>query len=140
MQLLMQESAISLGRSAAGEQGEILLMFRTSTPEVYAILPRAQVVKRIEIVPPSKESQALNISFASGTGLIVQFAEKGPGGAYNTALSVISIVDPQTGERLYDYQATGEIGGAFACYTPRGLLFLWTDQDGRLILRRTVPR
>jgi hypothetical protein len=139
--LLMQESSISLGRTAIGDSGEIFLKFRTATPEVYALLPRATVVRRIDVAPPSEESQALNIWFASGTGLVVQFAERRPQGrGFNTALSVISIVDPQTGERLYDYQVTGDIGGVFACYAPKGFLFLWTDQEGRLNLRRAVPR
>jgi hypothetical protein len=137
--LRIQEAAISLGRSAPGDNGEIFLKFRTATPEVYTILPKATVVRRIDVRPPGEESQALNIWYAAGTGLVMQFADKGPRGSFNTALSVISVVNPQTGERLYEYQATGEIGGVFACYAPRGLLFLWTDKDGRLILRRTVP-
>jgi hypothetical protein len=137
--LLMQESAFSLGRTAPGENGEVFLMFRASIPEVYAIFPQAQVVRKVEVAPPSRDSQALKVLFSSGRGLVVQFAERGTGKSYNTALSVISVVDPQTGERLYDYQVTGEIGGSFACYAPKGLLFLWTDKDGRLVLRRVVP-
>lgn len=138
--LIMPVGAVSLGRSVPGDNGEIFLKFRTSTTAVYALLPKSETIRRIDIPPPSKESQALNIWFASGTGLVVQFAEKGPGRSFNTALSVISIVDPQTGERRYDYQVTADIGGVFACYAPKGLLFLWTDQEGRLNLRRAVPR
>jgi hypothetical protein len=138
--LVLPVGAVSLGRSVAGDNGEIFLKFRASSTEVYAVLPRAETIKRVDIAPPSKESQALNMWFASGKGLVVQFAEKGPGRSFNTALSVISIVDPGTGERLYDYQVTADIGGVFACYAPKGFLFLWTDQEGRLNLRRAVPR
>lgn len=138
--LVLPASAISLGASAAGDRGEVYLMFRGAKPEVYVALGKARVVKRIEITAPSKDQVAVSMSYATGVGLVVQFAEKGLGESFNIGASVISVVDPQTGERLYDYQATPEVGGVFACYSPRGLLFLSAEKDGAPILRRSVPR
>jgi len=53
---------------------------------------------------------------------------------------VFSLVNPEIGERLYDYQSNTRLGGALGCYTPKGLLFLGATKDRQFAILRAVPR
>jgi hypothetical protein len=138
--LLLPASAISLGAAVPGDSGEVFILFRGNRPTVFAIPAKGNVVSKIEIMPPAADAVALSLGYASGIGLVVQFALKTVRNSFDTARSVISIVDPQTGERLHDFQSSPEAGGAFACRSTAGFLFLTTQKDGYLAIRRSVPR
>jgi hypothetical protein len=131
--------AISLARTAAGDDGSIYILLRTEKATIFSVPPRANVVRRLEVQPPGEEYGALDIRYSSGMGLVILFARKVGTGRWDTANAVFSIVDPERGERLYDYQSTPEVGGAFACYA-HGTFLFWNAKDGKPVIRQVVPR
>jgi hypothetical protein len=131
--------AIEGGMTTVGEDGNLYIIFRVSKPFVYVIAATGIVARTLSVVPPSEKAVALGLSVAQGVGLMVKFSERGPGSSYPTDKTVFSLISPQTGERLYDYQADKRLGPALACYTPRGLLFLGRAKE-QLGILRAEPR
>ena len=133
-------SAISLGATVTGEDGNVYLMLAGDKPMLFAISAAGTVVSTRSLMPPSEKMGVLQMRAASGNRLVFEFAEKRPGGRYLTQSSVFSVTDAASGERLIDYQSSPEAGGAFACYASEGFTFLTTTKEGRLAIRRAVTR
>jgi hypothetical protein len=134
----LARSAISLARTAAGNDGTLYLLLRTEPAVILAVPPRAAWLRSIPLEPPAPEHHATDVRFATGYGLLVQFAKRLSEGRYDTANALFSIIDPQTGEHLYEYQSSSEVGGAFACFTGREFTFL-TAKGSELTLRTARP-
>jgi hypothetical protein len=128
--------AISLGHAAPADDGNIYLMRATSTPLVYVISPAGTVLRRLTVEPPSRNSTPVAMKVAGGR-LAVLFAQYYPTADFQQHL--LSLINAETGEAIAHYVSTPEIGGALACYTPDGLIFLAGTKTGDLVIRHDYP-
>ena len=84
----------------------------------------------------------LSLPLAAGVGLLLTTAERqemNRGAFYPGDRTFFSLVNSETGERLYDYQSNTKLGSALACYTSQGMLFLG-NSNGKLVIRRASFR
>lgn len=138
-ELRLPKSAVSLARSASADDGHIYVLLRTEKPSLLAIPSGESEVRRVDIPAPAENTYPLDLRYSSTVGLVVQFAAQVSPGRWNTGDSIFSIVNKESGERTSDFQSSREAGGAFACYTSRGFLFL-TSNEGKTVLRLSTPR
>jgi hypothetical protein len=121
------------------EDGNLYAMFRREEPQIHVISSDGAEVRSFGVKPPTEESEAIDLAVAAGAGLIVFFAEKGERTAYPANKMTFSLVNPQTGERIYDYQSNPRLGGALGCYDRGSFLFLSSSQ-GKLAVVRANPK
>lgn len=132
--------AISLGRTVTGEDGNVYVLRVAARPLVYVVSPTGRAVRTLEITPPSEHSRVIDMKWAGGSRLVLQFAEKVGEGRFRTLTSTFSVVNAETGETLFAYLSGPKVGGALACAGDRGLTFLGSTEDGHLAIRRVAPR
>jgi hypothetical protein len=135
-------SAVNRATLAAGDDGHIYLLLAEEKPTVYAISRTGEVVRTLKVNPPGEKAVALRIAPAPGLGLLLVTAEKqemGLGAVYPGDRIYFSLIDPQSGERLYDYQSNTKLGGSLACPTPQGMLFVG-ESEGKLVIRKATFR
>lgn len=125
--------------ATTGEDGNVYLMRRASPATVYVISSTGEVVRKLVIAPPSA-GQTPGAMQASKNKLAVLFynectARTCKGASY-------TVVDTVTGEKLADYVAGGDVGGAFACYAPDPDRFFFLQMSGehRLEILEARPR
>ncbi|HEX9759432.1 MAG TPA: hypothetical protein VGA40_00855 [Candidatus Acidoferrales bacterium] len=132
----------SFSRAAvAGDDGHVYLLVRGADPTILVLSSYGEAVRTLNIQAPEPGHDLLRIHFASGTGLIAQFAKRTSERSWDSGNAIYSVVSPTTGERFYDFQSAMETkaGGSFGCYTPRGFHFL-AGEDGQLVIHRAAPR
>jgi hypothetical protein len=132
-------NSVSLGSVTMGDDGALYLMYRGKRPDVHVINAEGEIVRTLKITPPSERAVAMEIANAAGMGLMVKFGEKGEGTSFPGDKTVFSLIDRQTGERLYDYQSSMRLGPALACYTAKGFLFVGSSK-GQFALLRAVAK
>ncbi len=132
--------AISSGKVVSGYDGSLYVMRAAAKPLIHVLSPAGALLRTLEITPPSEKATLLDVRSGGPARLLLMFAEKIGPGRWNTARSIFSLVDAETGERLYDYQSTLEVGGIFACYARDEFIFLGRAPGGGLTIRRASPR
>ncbi len=132
--------AISSGKVVSGYDGSLYVMRAAAKPLIHVLSPAGTLLRTLEITPPSEKATLLDVRSGGPARLLLMFAEKIGPGRWNTARSIFSLVDVETGERLYDYQSTLEVGGIFACYAHDEFIFLGRAPGGGLTIRRASPR
>ncbi len=137
--LRVTAGAVMSSATVAGDDGNIYVMFQSDKPTVYAISANGEVVRTFKVEPPSEKSTAFAMTLASGVGLLLKTAEKNDRGSYPADQTWLSLINPETGERMFDYQLSAQVGSALACYTPRGFFFLGGSK-GRLVIRKASWR
>jgi len=136
----IDRSEVSLGGAAAGEDGNVYLLRRSSKPVVYVISPSGDLVRTLRVTPPSEGAEPATVKISTGNRLLLEFLKPAPGKKQVWNTETYSLVDGESGERLIDYLAGPEISGSLACYTPNGFTFLGSAKDGRPAILRAVPR
>lgn len=131
------DRAISLGNAVAADDGNIYLMRATTNPLIYVISPGAEVLRRLVIAAPSENSRSVTVKVAGGR-VVVEFALRDPGGRFTQHILVMA--SAETGEVIARYLSPPEIGGALACYTPDGFIFLAGAETDQLVIRTAYPR
>jgi hypothetical protein len=127
---------ISLGRTEVGDDGNIYVVRAAAKPLVYVLSPDGEVVRRLELTPPSPKDKPW--TFKVGGGMIAAEWTRASAGVDRDA-SGISLYDEMTGERQTDYALPAEWGGALACYSANGFTFV-TARHGQLALLHAAPR
>lgn len=128
---------VSTGEALVGQDGNVYLMRRTAKPLVYVISPAGELLRKLEVAPPSEKAEPWAMKYGGGK-LVVTFnepAEKKEQGQ----IQIISLVDTETGERQMDYVASGAVGGGLICYTPNSFRFFGSTEDGHLTIEDAVP-
>ena len=131
--------AVEAGQMESGDDGNVYLMRRLSSPIVYVISPGGEVVRRFVVNPGSTDFIPDSMHIAGGK-IAILFREP------QTRKELVKIVD-LNGKELATYEepmdnGKGTLGGAFACYTdnPERFTFLYTDADGHLGFKIAEPR
>lgn len=132
--------AISLAAAAYGDDGFIYLMLRQENARILVLSPQSGVVRTLAVSSPSEKFSPTDLRYSSGIGLIVQFDERLDERRFDPRRGIISLINPQTGERLMDYQLTSELGGILGCHTSRGFFFVQVNGQRQLVFHRTTPR
>jgi hypothetical protein len=135
----VERTAVAAGVAVSGDDGNIYFMFRDEKPALLVLSATGEIVRVVKVGSPVERAVPLSLKQATGQGLLVHFAEKGPGQSFNTGASIFSLVNPQTGERMADWHSTPGVGGALACYTPGGLIFVG-NREGNVAILRVAPR
>lgn len=134
---IKENAAISLGMAVASDDGNIYLMRASRNALIYVISPAGEVLRRFVISPPAEKFQPHTMSVA-GRRIVLEFVGENPGGM-KAQPKIFSLVDAQSGERLYNYFLPPTHGGIFACYSPNGFLFLGSSKDQKLTVIQAVP-
>lgn len=133
------QSAVDLGSSDIGNDGNLYMSFQ-SPSVVYVINAEGIVVRTLTIHAPEKSPVVLGLANASALGLLLRFSKQSEKGVYENDAEILSLVNPETGERLYDYHVTsGLVTGTFACYIPKGMVFVGSPKDGVFSVLRARP-
>jgi hypothetical protein len=131
-------SEIPLGDAVLGDDANIYLMRRTQNPSVYVISADGQLIKGYEVKRPSETALALDMKWGMGGKLAFLFGAPPTGGGSQDR--VLTVVDAQTGETQINYETGPETGAAVACFTPNGVTFIGSTDDGHLALKHAIPR
>ncbi len=129
-------SPISLGRTEVGEDGNVYVVRATAKPLIYVLSPAGEVVRRLELTPPSPKGKPWTFKVGGGM-VVVEWTEEASTG-YEDATG-FSLYDAMTGERQADYALPPELGGAVACYNAGGFTFV-TARNGQLAIVHAAPR
>ncbi len=132
--------AISLATAAPGDDGFNFLMQREENAKVLVVSPQSGVVGALDVSSPKDKFSPTDLRYSSGIGLIVQFDERLDERRFDPQNGVISLVHPQTGERLADYQLAPEVGGILGCHPPRGFLFVQVNNQRQGVFHRATSR
>ena len=131
--------AVELGQMEKADDGNVYLMRRLSSPILYAISPRGEVVKRFVVDAGSADFIPDSMHIAGGR-IAILFREP------QTREKFVRILD-LNGKKLATYyepmeDGRGILGNAFACYSdnPERFTFLYTSQDGNLGFKIAEPR
>lgn len=128
-------SALSRGSTVGGSDGNIYALIRAGKPKIYVINSSGEVVRSLDIEPPTAKSSPLEVRWAGENRLLLQFAEEGPRkGSFAMSQSIFAEVDATTGETLAQFHTNPEIGGVLGCYADGRFVFLGTDSAGRSVL------
>jgi hypothetical protein len=130
---------ITQGDAATGDDGNVYLMRRTSSPLVYVLSAGGEVVRRFKITPPAQNSEVWAMKYAGGGRLVFEFTVPTPVKGARPDI-IFSVADSATGERLMDYKAPPKMGGSFVCYSHEAVISLGTSQDGHLTIQRLASR
>ncbi len=119
--LAKQQHTRAIDRSVAisGDDGLIYLMRATSPVTVYAISAAGDVIRRIEVSPPTgMGSPNFGIRVVKNR-LAIQFRGSCDDSASDSCHAfTYAIVDATTGKRLAAYEADKGVAGTMACYAP----------------------
>jgi hypothetical protein len=140
--LEVPSGAVNRASLVAGEDGNVYLLMPEGKPTIWVISPAGEVIRVLDVEPPTEKAVPLRLALAPGAGLVLTTAEKEEreGGAlYPGDKTFFSLLNPQTGERLYDYQSNTRLASSLACYAPTGMAFLGTG-EGKLFIRRVTFR
>lgn len=129
-------NALSLSQAVPAPDGNIYVLRPASPPLVYAIHPSGLVLRRLVLTPPADGARPNTLQVFGGR-LYIEFAV--PDAQRRYRQHVISVYDAETGETLVVYRAEPEAAGAFACYMPRGFIFI-AAKAGQLVLKHAEPR
>ena len=129
----MKASLTGLSSLVAGEDGNAYAMFQADEPTVFVISSAGEIVRSFKVGPPSPGFVAIGMNWADGLGLLLQTAEMKKHTVW-TSQMLFSVVDPQTGERLGDYQVGPQLCTGLACFTRERILFLASDK-GKMVIR-----
>jgi hypothetical protein len=121
------------------DDGNLYLMFRREVPQVHVISSDGAEVRAFQVTPPTEKAEAIDVSIAPQTGLLIFFAEKAGGSTYPANSMIFSLVNPYTGERVHDYQSNSRLGGALGCYNRGSFLFLGSSQ-GKFAVLKALPK
>lgn len=132
-----ENDAVTLGTAESGDDGNIYIMRGTCNPVVYVVSAAGEVVRKFTLKPPATEFSPITMKVSAGK-MVVMFEKQDP--KSERAEQIFSVFDTESGEKSMDLMSGPDIGGAFACYTPNGLTFLGTDNEGRLVMMSAVPR
>lgn len=132
---LLAAEAIHAASMVAWEDGHLYLMYRKSPPMLHVISAEGEEVRAVRVEPPSEKAVAMDLAVAPGFGIVVQFGEAEGEGRYPGEKMVFSIVDPQSGERLRDYQSSAKLGGALGCFDRGRFTFLGSVKGQLAVLQ-----
>ncbi len=110
--------SLSLATAVAGDDGFVYLMLREEPARILVLSLAQGIVRNLLVIPPGETLSPMYLHYSQGVGLQVQFGERRGKRRMDLRSSFISLVHPQTGERLVDYRVTPEIGGILGCHTP----------------------
>jgi hypothetical protein len=94
----------------------------------------------LTIDPPIEKSRAVAMQGTDRGRFVLQFAPQIDERRLDLLSSVFSVIEVDTGKRLYDYQTEAEVGGIFACYSRGAFNFLVSTSGGGLAIRRVVAK
>jgi len=118
--------AVSLGQAAAGEDGNIYVMRRTTPAVLYGISPAGAVVRRVEVGSPDPEMMPTTLH-ASANRLLVMFRNE------NTKEQLLKVIDMGSGDLTAQYR-TNSLGAALACYLANDnrFVFMTNTKDRKM--------
>jgi hypothetical protein len=131
-------SEISLGEAVVSDDGNIYLMRLTQNPSLFVITSTGQFLRNFEVKRPSETATAFDMKWSAGEKLAFLFGE--PAQAGSSQRQILSVVDAETGETQVNYETAADTGAAVACFTPNGITFIGSTDDGHLALQHVVPR
>lgn len=105
---------------------------------MFVVSPPAEVLQRIEVIPPGREFEATQMQVA-GDRIVVNFVVRVKEEQPFVEKLVFSFYTRQ-GEKIIDYRGTPNIGGLFVCATPDELVFLSGSATGELLITRARLR
>ena len=89
--------------------------------EILVLSAAGELIKKIQITPPDKESRAVNM-FVLGSRILVSFFKKpekeGP------FIPTYELVDGETGKAIKAYMPSEAMGNALACFSNEGFTFI----------------
>jgi hypothetical protein len=136
---VMPASAIHGESILPWEDGYLYVLYRTTgPPSLYAISSDGRVARTVKVVPPTENATAIDIVGAPGAGILVHFGEGDARGYYAADKMLFSIVNPTSGERIYDYSTNRQLGGALGCYH-RGTFTFLGNVKGQFAVLRAKP-
>lgn len=115
-------SAIDLGNAVAGADGNIYLVRHGPSPKVYVISPAGAVLRNFQVDTPVDGALMFGVQYVVGNRLVFDFGVKLESG--RGWQQIISLVDGETGGRLYDYYLPEGRMEVFSCYSPNRFVFL----------------
>jgi len=126
--------AVSSSQTISADDGNVYIVRPSKSLSVDVVSPGGEVVRRLTLKPPGLSFQAGSLKVAGGK-FVVEYFQKAAGDPQNRISNIIySILDAESGDRLYDYSWPAEAGGIFACYTPDSFTFLQAGERGLNIL------
>ncbi len=132
-------SAVDLGDAAVGLDGNIYLMRRTAKPLVYVVSPLGELVRRFEVTPPEEKAQPAGLIYGPDGLLVFQF-DVIPEEKEAEHKQIFSLVNPETGERIRDYESPIPGFHPLACYAPGDFtIFTWDQPDFHHRFANAVP-
>lgn len=118
----------------AGDDGIVYAMFPTSPPFVFAISSSGEIVHSFAVELPSPAYSAVGMKWAEGLGgLLLESAEIKNHG-FIRSQTVLSVIDPTTGQRVADYHAGPGLGTLPACFNQGRIYFLGSSKR-KLVIR-----
>lgn len=117
----------------AGDEGNVYAIFPTGEPIVYAISPAGDVLRGFFVSLPAHHT-ALAARWAWGyNGLLIESSVI-RNQSEDTAHTLFSIIDPDSGQPTYEYTAGNKLGMFPACFAQQHIYFVGSHK-GRLVLR-----
>jgi hypothetical protein len=128
-----------LSSLVTGEDGNTAyLLFQEAEPTIYAISSSGKVESSFQVEPPAPSYGAVGMSWADGLGLLLESAHLVKHG-FMAKDMYFSVVDPETGQRLEDYEGAAGLGTSLACFSRENIVFFSTIK-GKAVLRQADIR
>lgn len=131
---------LSLGSAAGSEDGNVYLLRVASPPIVYVVASTGSLLKTLKVDPPIEKAHAVAMQATEPGRFLLQFAPQLGERRFDLKTSILSIIDADTGNRVFDYQTEPAVGGIFACYSRGAFYLLTSTSSGGLAIRRVVAK
>ncbi len=133
--LQLKASVADLSSLVTGEDGNTAyLLFQEAEPTIYAISSSGKVESAFQVEPPAPGYGAVGMNWADGLGLLLESAHIVNHG-FLAKHMYFSVVDPQTGQRLDDYEGATKLGTSLACFS-RQNIFFFSVVKGKAMLQQ----
>jgi hypothetical protein len=120
-----QNRGVYFGRTAVGDDGNLYVMRAASPAIIYVVTPGGRVERTLVVQPPAKGAQPIAL-LAYGGRVAIEFSLPA---ATDVGDTRIRIVNAHSGHAIVDYEITGDLGEAVACYNVEQFTFLGS-KDG----------
>lgn len=134
-------TAIDAGEVATGDDGNVYLLRNGDEPTVYVISPSGDVLRSFRITKPAGEriSGWPTMRLALGRLAFDYYEKSSTPGDPRTHL-IVSVVDAQTGDKLWEYRLADGVYGVPSCYNGNEFTLLTVTEDKHLALQRASAR
>jgi hypothetical protein len=122
-----------------GSDGSVYLARGTRSGPVFELNAAGQVLRRIDLTPPTSKSILVDIKQSHGQIAVVHLDQKL--GTMETADVNVSILDAAEGNvirRFHHKDAT--LGSALACFSPDEMTFIGSDDRGEMEIVKAGPK